>query len=105
MLLSSENVLLVMSITLFSIGMLFMFAGLWKLMARDLSVSAKILAVQSARLGKKALTEDITGLVESATRLSDSVNTLIRTSAGVGVSLVVLGALSMAAGYYILPVS
>lgn len=88
------------ALALFLFGLLFISAGFWKLVAFGLTGQAKTLATQSARIGQqKALSEDLTRLMEVAIQLNQSVQTLITTSAGVGFLLIVIGGLMLAASY------
>lgn len=98
-----DDLRLMMSILTFGLGLVFVLAGLYKLLATDLRPAAKSLAVQAAKLGRKALADDIGYLVESTARLADAVNQLVLTSAGVGVLLELIGGAFMAAAYFILP--
>jgi hypothetical protein len=53
------------------------------------------LAAQTAQLAKKGIAEDVAGLVGNASTLLSATNELVRTSAGIGVFLAVLGFLLM----------
>jgi len=53
------------------------------------------LATQTTRLAQKGLAEQVAGLVGNASALLEAVNKLVRTTAGVGVFLTVLGLLLM----------
>ena len=98
---SPESVELSLAFALMLFGMVFLIAGLWKLLAREFMPAARALAAQSARLSAKGLTDDISRVVDSAARLSESVNDLIRTSAGVGVFLIIVGIFFIAGSYFI----
>jgi hypothetical protein len=63
---------------------------------------AKIIAAQSARISQKALTDNISAVVASATTLVQAVNDLIRTSSGNAIVLIIVGALFEAAAYRLL---
>jgi hypothetical protein len=63
---------------------------------------AKILAAQTARIGQKALTDNIATIAQSATALVEAVNNLIRTSSGNAIVLLVVGALFEGAAYRLL---
>lgn len=101
MFITAEHMQIVIALALFCFGMVFLIAGLWKLLAREFMPSARVLAIQSARIGQKGLTEDISRVVDAAARLSESVNELIRTSAGVGVFLIIVGIAFLGAAYLI----
>ena len=101
MFITPENIRTALAFALILFGMVFLIAGLWKLLAREFMPSARALAVHSARISQKGLTDDISRVVDSAARLSESVNALIRTSAGVGVFLIIVGIAFMAGAYFI----
>ncbi len=102
MLFSADEFRSIFALTLFLIGLLFVLAGFWKLMAFGLTNHAQTLAAQSARLGQKSISEDVSRVTQAAVQLSDSVNNLVRTSAGVGVFLIVVGFALLAATYVVM---
>jgi hypothetical protein len=57
------------------------------------------IAEQTARLAQKGIAEEIAGLVGNASTLVESLNQLVRTAAGVGVLLMIIGLMLMAAAY------
>ena len=61
-----------------------------------------MLAANTARLAQKGLSEEITGLVNSASALVGSLNDLVRTSNGTGVFLITIGLMMIGASYWIL---
>jgi hypothetical protein len=101
-LLTPETLRLTMGLAFFPLGLFSVIAGLLILVAGPYRQEAKVLAQQSARIGQKGLTGDITLVTQSATALVDAVNSLIRTSSGNAVVLVVVGALLEAAAYWLL---
>ena len=102
MLISPDLFRSIFAFALFIFGLLFVSAGFWKLMAFGLDSHAKTLAAQSARLGQKALTDDIARVAQSAIQLNDSINNLLRTSAGVGAFLIFVGFVFLAASFAIM---
>ena len=89
------NLLVVITASLFLLGTITFSAGVLVLIFRATSSDVKTLAVQTARLAQKGLTEDIVGLVGNASKLMEAMNQLVRTTAGVGVFLTMLGTLLM----------
>jgi hypothetical protein len=81
------------------LGLISTAAGVLVLVTRASSRSAQTIATQAARLGQKGLSEDIAGLVGNASSLVDALNQLIRTSAGIGIFLVVFGFIMLVAAY------
>ena len=87
-LLTPETLRMTMGLAFFPLGLFSVIAGLIILVAGPYRQEAKVLAQQSARIGQKGLTGDITLVTQSATALVDSVNSLIRTSSGNAVVLI-----------------
>ncbi len=96
------NLRLMMGLTFFPLGLFSIVSGLVILVAGPYKQEAKILAQQSARIGQKGLTDDITLVTQSATALVDAVNSLIKTTSGNAIVLVVIGALCEGAAYWLL---
>jgi hypothetical protein len=101
-LLTPTNLRLMMGLTFFPLGLFSIIAGLVILAAGPYKQEAKVLAQQTARIGQKGLTEDITLVTQSATALVDAVNSLIKTTSGNAIVLVVAGALCEIAAYWLL---
>lgn len=100
--LSTDNLRLIMGLTFFGVGLLACLSGLLLLILRPYHKEAEALAAHSARIGQKALTDNIAGIAQSATALIDAVNNLIRTSSGNAVVLIAVGAGFELAAYYLL---
>lgn len=83
---------LVMGVITFSIGVAV-------LIFRGAGNEVRGIATQTAKLAQKGLAEDVAGLVGNASALLDSLNQLARTATGVGVFLVIVGLLLLAAAY------
>ncbi len=81
------------------LGILLLIIGVVILISRVLGGEVKQIAEQTARLAQKGIAEEIAGLVGNASTLVESLNQLVRTAAGVGVFLIVIGLLLMAAAY------
>ncbi len=93
---------LMMGLTFFPLGLFSIITGLIILAAGPYKQEAKVLAQQTARIGQKGLTEDVTLVTQSATALVDAVNSLIKTTSGNAIVLIVVGALCEAAAYWLL---
>ncbi|UCH59368.1 MAG: hypothetical protein JSV61_14270 [Anaerolineales bacterium] len=89
------EILLVMVLILFSLGLIATIAGILILTLRAAGKDVRTLATQTTRLAQKGLAEEVAGLVGNASALLEAVNKLVRTTAGVGVFLTVLGLLLM----------
>ena len=93
---------LMMGLTFFPLGLACIITGCVILAAGPYKQEAKVLAQQTARIGQKGLTDDITLVAQSATALVDAVNSLIKTTSGNAIVLIVVGALCEAAAYWLL---
>jgi hypothetical protein len=91
-----------MGLAFFALGMLACFSGMTLLIVNPYRKEAAALAAHSARLGQKALTDNIATVAQSATSLIDAINNLIRTSSGNAIVLIAVGAGFELAAYWLL---
>jgi uncharacterized membrane protein len=83
---------IVMAVSLFVIGVLSSLSGLWIILAKEYHEAMKQMASQSVRISGRAVTQDtVAPLIDSASRMVEAINQLIRTAAGVGAFLTVVG--------------
>jgi hypothetical protein len=99
------NLRLVMGLSFFVVGLLATVSGLLLLIVGPYRKEAEALAAHTARIGAKALTDNITTVAQSATALIDAMNNLIRTSSGNAIVLIAVGAGFEVAAYYLLIVT
>jgi hypothetical protein len=92
---------LAMAAGLFLIGAIAIFVGVIVLITRASGREVRTLAAQTAHLAQKGLAEEVAGLVGNASSLLSATNELVRTTAGVGVFLSLLGFALMAAGAWV----
>lgn len=85
------ELLVMMTIVLFGLGVFTTLIGIYILARRTLGHEVRTIATQTARLAQKGIAEDIAGLVGNASALLEALNSLVRTSAGVGVFLTIFG--------------
>ena len=88
---SALQILLVMALALFCLGMLTTITGIVILASRVTSKDLRTIASQTARLAQKGMAEEVAGLVGNASALLDTMNQMIRTTAGVGAFLTLFG--------------
>lgn len=93
------SLLLITAIVLFALGIGTFVAGIIVLLYRVSGKQIRRLATQTTQLAQKGITEEIAGLVGNASSLLESVNQLLKTTAGIGVflcllSLILVGAAS-----------
>jgi hypothetical protein len=93
--------LMVIAITLFLFGIGLFISGAIILILRVNGRQVKVLAAQTTNLAQKGLTDDIPGLVGNATSLLEALNQLLRTTAGIGSFLTILGMLLIGAACWL----
>jgi hypothetical protein len=91
----ADQLMLLMAITLFILGLLGVIVGITILVTRTASQEVRTLATQTTRLAQKGLSDDIVGLVGNTSALLDALNALVRTTAGIGVFITIVGLLMM----------
>ncbi len=92
-----------MSITLFVLGLSSCAAGLWTILAKQYQDALKRISAQSAKVSSKAVTDaGLAPLIEAMSRLVEAISMLIRTSVGVGVFLCLAGGALCLAAFWML---
>ena len=100
--LNSTDVLLLMVASVFVIGVITFCAGVFVLLSRTMGRDIRTLANQTNRLAQKGLLDGVAGLVGNASALLDATNQLIRTAAGIGVFLSIVGLIMICSSIVIL---
>ena len=100
--LSFNDIQLLIAAAVFVLGFLLILIGALVMVSRSYSREVRTLAAHTARLGQKGIAQDVTGLVNSATELVASINSLVKTASGIGLFLITLGVAMMAAAYWII---
>lgn len=96
---SFNDFILTMAACLLGLGVIIMAIGIYVLISRVVGKDIKAIANQTARLAQKGIAEDVAGLVGNASSLIEALNQLVKTSAGVGAFLILIGLCLMAASY------
>jgi hypothetical protein len=99
--LSFQEIQLIVAATLFFIGCICTLLGILLLVTRGYSREVNSIAANTAKLGQKGLTQEIAGLVVSATELVASINDLSRTASGVALMLIAIGMGMIGGAYWI----
>ncbi|MQC26107.1 MAG: hypothetical protein DWG76_01475 [Chloroflexi bacterium] len=94
------DTLLAMAAALFLLGAVSLVLGVFVLITRVMNREISTLTAQTAKLARKGITEDMSGLVSNASTLLTSMTQMVRTAAGIGIFLTSLGLGMMAAGYW-----
>ena len=97
---TAQDLLLVIASSLAILGALSIASDIFLLIVRSSGKSVHTLANQATRLAQKGLAEDVAGLVGNASALVDAVTQLVRTSAGIGIFLVVGGFIMLFVSYW-----
>jgi len=89
------QMILVMTTGLFILGLITFVTGIIILITRSFGKDIRILTQQTAKLTQKGFAEDVAGLVGNASALLTATSDLVKTAAGVGVFLTVIGLILM----------
>ena len=95
--LSPLTFLMFTAVSIFIMGILSFLSGGFVLLRRAAGRQVQALATQTTRLADKGVTDDLAGLVGNASSLLDSLNQILRTTAGIGFAFCLLG-LALIAG-------
>ncbi len=94
-----QDIVFILAASLTILGVISVGAGIILLVTRSSSQAVQSLANQTARLAQKGVAEEISGLVGNASSLMEALNNLVRTSAGVGIFLVIFGFIMLVAAF------
>jgi len=98
----ADQLMLLMAISLLILGLLGVIIGITILVTRTASREVRTLATQTTRLAQKGLSDDIVGLVGNTSSLLEALNALVRTTAGIGVFITIVGLLMLvASGWFV----
>jgi len=88
---SFNGLLLIMVAVMYFLGLASLITGIFILVFKAAGKDFGSLAGQTARVAQKGMAEDMAGLVSNASDLLDTINQLMKTTAGIGIFLCVLG--------------
>jgi hypothetical protein len=94
-----NDFILTMGVALLVAGLVFLGIGVFMLVKKLMGKDLQTLTEQTTKLAQKGVTEDITGMVGNARSLVDSLNEMVKTTAGVGVILLLFGIALLAGAY------
>ena len=97
--LSSTDFIMTMALVLLVIGVVVLGIGVFTLIKKVLGKELNTIADQTAKIAQKGITDEISGLVGNARALVEVLNEMVKTATGIGIFLVILGALLMAGAY------
>jgi hypothetical protein len=85
---------------IFIIGMLTFITGVIILLLGIWGYDQQTLITQTSRLAQKGISEELSGLVGNASLLITAINDMVRTRNGIGIMLIITGAILMIAAYW-----
>ena len=94
-----SDFLLTMASVLLFCGVVVMGIGILTLIGKLNGKEIRTIADQTTKLAQTGITDEISGLVGNARSLIEALDQMVKTTAGIGVFLVVLGALLLVAAY------
>lgn len=94
-----SDFLLTMATAMLVVGIIMMGVGVFVLVKKMLGNDIRTIADQTTKLAQKGITEDVTGLVGNARTLIEALNDMVKTTAGVGLFLILLGVALMGSAY------
>ena len=90
-----------MATVLFLTGLISLGIGIFILARQAMGKQVQAIAEQTAKLAQKGLAEDISGLVGNASSLLSALEDLIRTTAGIGIILILISFALLGSSYAI----
>ncbi len=94
-----NDFLLSMATALLICGIVMLGLGVYTLIGKIMGKELRTIADQTAKLAQKGITEEISGLVGNARTLIEALNGMVKTTAGIGILLLMLGLILLAAAY------
>jgi hypothetical protein len=96
---SSEDFVQTMAVVLFLIGLVALSIGIFTLAKQAVGKYVQIIAEQTTKLAQKGIAEDVAGLVGNASSLLAALNQLVRSNAGIGIILSLIGFILLGSAY------
>jgi hypothetical protein len=100
--LSIPNFIVTLATGLTLLGMISIVIGIIILVSRSMGKEIQTIANQTASMAEKGIAEDVSGLVGNASVLLNSLESLIKTTAGIAIFLIFLGILLVAGAYWLI---
>jgi hypothetical protein len=98
---SVSDFLMTMALVLLVGGVVILGIGVYTLIKKVLGKELNTIADQTAKIAQKGITDEISGLVGNARALIEVLNEMVKTTTGIGVFLVVLGAVLLVGAYFL----
>ena len=94
-----NDFLLTMAAALVICGIVILGIGVVTLIGKLMGKELQTIAEQTTKLAQKGIADDVTGLVGNARSLIEALNSMVKTTAGIGIFLVMLGVVLIGAAY------
>jgi len=98
---SVSDFLMTMALVLLICGVVILGIGVYTLIKKVLGKELNTIADQTAKIAQKGITDEISGLVGNARALIEVLNEMVKTTTGIGVFLVILGAVLLVGAYFL----
>jgi len=90
-----------MATIVFFIGVIVLVVGIIILAVQASGRNVRTVSESVSKLAQRGIAEDVAGLVGNASSLLSSMNEMVRSSAGIGITLIITGMLLMASAYFL----
>ena len=91
---------LLMLVGMFLLGSITFILGVAVLVIGAWGQDLRAITAQTSRIAQKGLAEEISGLVGNASNLLNTINSVVQTTTGIGVFLIIAGTLLMGLAYW-----
>lgn len=95
------HILLIVDGTIFFLGVFVFIIGVIILTSRAMGREMHSLASATSKLAQKGIAEDIAGLVGNASALMNALQQMVKTAAGIGVMLILIGTIFITGSVWI----
>lgn len=98
---SYNQVISLMAASSFLMGMVTFMLGVFVMVFRAMGRDMRNLSTQTKTLAQKGIAENISGLVGNASVLLNAMQSLVKTAAGIGIFLTIVGLSLLATSYWL----
>ena len=99
---SVNDFVLTLALVVLGLGLLTFILGVIIILVKVMGKATSTIAEQTTKLAQKVITEDVAGLVGNASTMLDSLKDFVKTAAGMGIFLVLIGILMMAGAFVLI---
>jgi hypothetical protein len=99
---SVKDFVLTLALVVLGLGLLTFILGVIIILVKVMGKATTTIAEETTKLAQKGITEEVAGLVGNASTMLDSLKDFVRTAAGMGIFLVLIGILLMAGSFVLI---